>query len=202
MVWGSNMGSEGIVEMAVNDLADEFRENPDEFFNEYDFCHRFFCKLYPEFKNLIHSEYPTRKRFIKEMASGEKYVSGKHCFEPEIKKGIRDKYALAVFKEEFYNKYKNELSRLDGLSNTDFDIRYIYMDFAFEFKYISSGSINVIGEIEFDIFKLKEATEAENKYLIIFIKKIFGDEGFKHIIEHLNEFKKNEKVVNILIFSK
>ncbi|MCZ3366275.1 MULTISPECIES: hypothetical protein [Methanobacterium] len=194
------MGLEGIVEMAVNDLADEFRENSDEFFNEYDFRHRFFCKLYPEFKNLIHSEYPTRKRFIRKNASGEKYISGTHCFEPEIKKGIKEKYALAVFKEEFYNKYKNELSRLDDLLN--FDIRDIYIDFAFEFKYITSGDISVIREIEFDIFKLKEAAEAGNKYLIIFIKKLFGDEGFKQIIEPLNEFKKNEKVVNILIFSK
>jgi hypothetical protein len=194
------MGLEGIVEMAVNDLADEFRENSDKFFNEYDFRHRFFCKLYPEFKNLIHSEYPTRKRFIRKNASGEKYISGTHCFEPEIKKGIKEKYALAVFKEEFYNKYKNELSRLDDLLN--FDIRDIYIDFAFEFKYITSGDISVIREIEFDIFKLKEAAEAGNKYLIIFIKKLFGDEGFKQIIEPLNEFKKNEKVVNILIFSK
>jgi hypothetical protein len=202
MVWGSNMGSEGIVEMAVNDLADEFRENSDEFFNEYDFRHRFFCKLYPEFKNLIHPEYPTRNRFIKEKASGEKYISGKNCFEPEIKKGIRDKYALAVFKEEIYNKHKNELSPGNRLSNMDLDIRDIYLDFAFEFKYITSGNISVIREIEFDIFKLKKAAEAGNKYLIIFIKKIFGDEGFKQIIEPLNEFKKNENVVNVLIFSK
>lgn len=200
------MNSQAIIELAINELADEFQENPDEFFNEHDFHHLFFCKLYPEFKHLIHPEYPTRKRFIKEKSSDEDYTFGKHCFEPEIKKGVRGHYDFAIFKEGFYNEYKSALDRFDRLSNknvdTNVDIRHKYIDFAFEFKYITSGSISVIKEVEFDIFKLKNAEEAENKYLIIFIKKIFSAKGFKQIIGPLTKFKKSEKGLEILIFSK
>ena len=200
------MGSEGIVEMAIDDLAEEFQESPVEFFNEHDFQNRFFCRLYPEFKNLVHPEYPTRKRFIKKKTSNGNYISGKDCFEPETKEGTRDHYALAIFKEEFYNSHKNELYDFGRLSNEDIssnlNINDIYMDFVFEFKYITRGSISPIREIEFEIFKLKEATEARNKYLLIFIRKIFSIDEFKQIIEPLNEFKKNEKGLEILIFSK
>ena len=200
------MGSQGIVEMAIDDLAEEFQESPGEFFNEHDLQSRFFCRLYPEFKNLIHPEYPTRKRFIKEKTSNGNYISGKDCFEPEAKEGVRDHYALAIFKEEFYNKYKNELDGFGRLSDDDIssnlNIKDPYIDFVFEFKYITSGSISALREIEFEIFKLKEATEVENKYLLIFIKKIFNIEEFKQIIEPLNEFRKNEKGLEILIFSK
>jgi hypothetical protein len=200
------MMSQAVIEVAVNELADEFYQNPDEFFNEHDFHHLFFCKLYPKFKHLIHPEYPTRKRFIKEKASDEEYSLGKHCYGPEIKKGVRGHYDFAVFKEEFYNKHKNALDRFDRLSNknvnTNLDSDHKYIDFAIEFKYITSGSISVIKEIEFDIFKLQNAEEAENKYLIIFIKKIFSDRGFKQIIGPLNKFQADEKNVEILIFSK
>ncbi len=195
------MSSQGIVELAIEELADEFQENPDEFFNEHDFRHRFFCKLYPEFNNLVHPEYPTRMRFIKEKAPDEEYIRGKQCFEPGAKKGVRSSYDLAIFKEEFYDR--NALNRFGRLSNkdVDIDIKDKYIDFAFEFKYITSGSVD-IREIEFDIFKLKNAEEAENRYLVIFIRKIFGDEGFKQIIGQLNKFKAAEKGVEILIFSK
>ena len=200
------MGNQGIVELKIEDLATEFQENPDEFFNEHDFHHKFYCMLYPEFKNLIHPEYPTRKRFIKEKATEEDYVFGTHCFDPEIKKGVRGHYDFVIFKEKFYNEHKNTLDKFDRLSNkkvdTNIDIKNQYIDFAFEFKYITSGSINVIKEIEFDIFKLKEASEAENRYLIIFIKKVFSDNGFKQIIEPLNKLKDSEKGLEILIFSK
>lgn len=200
------MGSHGIVEMAIDDLAEEFQESPDEFFNEHDLQSRFFCRLYLEFKNLIHLEYPTRKRFIKEKTSDKNYISGKHCFEPETNEGVRDHYALAIFKEEFYNNYKNELDGFGRLSDDDIssnlNIRDTYMDFVFEFKYITSGGISAIREIEFKIFKLKEATESRNKYLLIFIKKIFGIKEFKQIIEQLNEVRANENGLEILIFSK
>ena len=98
------------------------------------------------------------------------------------------------------------LDQFDRLSNknvnTNIDIQDQYIEFAFEFKYITNGSISVIKEIEFDIFKLKEAKEAKNKYLIIFIKKIFSDKGFNQIIKPLNKLKEEEKGIEILIFSK
>ncbi|MGF7118645.1 hypothetical protein [Methanobacterium oryzae] len=200
------MSNQAIIELALNELADEFQNNPDEFFNEHDFHHKFFCMLYPKFKNLIHPEYPTRKRFIKERAENEKYIFGKHCFDPDTKKGVRGHYDFVIFKEEFYNEHKDALDKFDRLSNkkvdTNIDIEDMYIDFAFEFKYITSGSINVIKEVEFDIFKLNEAAEAENKYLIIFIKKIFSDKGFRQIIEPLNKLKKEQKVIEMLIFSR
>lgn len=200
------MSNISTVELKIEELADEFYENTDEFFNEHDFHHKFFCMLYPEFKNLIHPEYPTRKRFIKDKAADEEYIFGTHCFEPEIKKGVRGHYDFVIFKEEFYNKHRNALDKFDRLSNkkvdTNIEIKDQYIDFAFEFKYITSGSINAIKEIDFDIFKLKEANEAKNKYLVIFIKKIFSDKGFKQIIEPLTKFQKEEKEIEILIFSK
>ena len=200
------MDNQAIVELKIDELAVEFQENPDEFFNEHDFHHKFYCMMYPEFKNLIHPEYPTSKKFIKEKAASEKYTLDIHCFDPEIKKGVRGHYDFVIFKEEFYNKYESTLEHFDRLSskdiNTNIDIEDKYIDFAFEFKYITNGSISVINEIEFDIFKLREAKEVENKYLIIFIKKIFSDKGFKQIIKPLNNLKKEEKNVEILIFSK
>ncbi|MGZ7116490.1 MAG: hypothetical protein ACXVHS_03450 [Methanobacterium sp.] len=200
------MKSQAVIELKIEELAHEFLENPDEFFNEHDFHHKFYCMLLPEFKNLVHPEYPTRKRFIKTKAADEKYALGIHCFDPEIKKGVRGHYDFVIFKEDFYNKYEGALEHFDRLSNkdvtTNIDIKDQYIDYAFEFKYITSGSISVINEIEFDIFKLKEAREAENKYLIIFIKKIFSDKDFRQIIKPLNILQKEEKGIEILIFSK
>lgn len=81
------------------------------------------------------------------------------------------------------------------------DILHPYIDSVFEFKYITNGSIGVIKEIKFDIFKLLNADEAENKYLIIFLKKL-SKKGFKQLIEPLNKFKSYEKNINILIYSR
>lgn len=200
------MSKEGIIEQKIEELADEYLENSDEFFNEHDFHHKFYCLMYPEFNNLIHPEYPTRQRFIREKASDEDYVFGTHCFNPDIKKGVRGHYDFTIFKEEFYNEHIGTLDQFDRLSNksvdTNIDIEDQYIEFAFEFKYITSGSINIIKEIEFDIFKLKEAKEVKNKYLIIFIKKIFSDKGFNQIIKPLNKLKEENKGIKILIFSK
>ncbi len=160
--------------------------------------------MHPEFMNLIHPRYPTRQRFIREKTSDETYLFDIHCFDPEIKKGVRGHYDFAIFNEEFYNKHLGELDQFDRLSNknvdTNIDIEDQYIDFAFEFKYITNGSINNVKEIEFDIFKLKEAKEVENKYLIIFIKKIFSDKGFDQIIKPLNKLKKKKKGLKFLYF--
>lgn len=205
-VSGVFMKNQAIIELAVEELADEFQENPDEFFNEHDFHHKFFCILYPEFNNLVHPEYPTRKRFIKERTPDEEYAYGTHCFEPIVKKGVRGHYDFVIFKEKFYSKHKDSLDKFDRLSNkdvnTNIDIEDQYIDFVFEFKYITGGSKNIIREIEFDLFKLNQAEEVENKYLIVFIRKVFSDKGFKQIIEPLNKLKKEQKEIEMLVFSK
>ena len=48
-------------------------------------------------------------------------------------------------------------------------INYKYIDIAIEFKYIT-GYLN-INEIKFDLFKLNEAEEVNNKILVVFLKK-------------------------------
>jgi len=207
---GFNVDNQAIIELKIQELSDDFYENPDEFFNEHDFHHKFYCMMYLEFKNLLHPEYPTRKRFVKDKLDAEEYSYGIHCFNPEDqnlrKKSRRGHYDFAIFKEEFYYEHIGMLDQFDRLSNknvnTNIDIQDQYIEFAFEFKYITNGSISVIKEIEFDIFKLKEAKEAKNKYLIIFIKKIFSDKGFNQIIKPLNKLKEEEKGIEILIFSK
>jgi hypothetical protein len=204
------MDNQAIIELKIQELSDEFYEYPDHFFNEHDFHHKFYCMMYPEFDNLLHPEYPTRMRFIKEKSNNEEYSLGIHCFNHEDenlrKNSRRGHYDFVIFKEKFYNDHIGKLDQFDRLSNkkihTNIDIKDQYIEFAFEFKYITNGSISVINEIEFDIFKLKEAKEVKNKYLIIFIKKIFSDKGFNQIIKPLNKLKEEEKGIEILIFSK
>ena len=204
------MDDQAIVEFKIQALSDEFYEHPDEFFNEQDFHHRFYCMMLPEFNNLIHPEYPTQKRFIMDKSDDEAYTYGMHAFDPDDphirKKSRRDHYDFAIFNDKFYNKHKDMLEQFDGLSNnnleTNIDINHQYIEFAIDFKYITNGSISHIKEVEFDIFKLKQAKEVKIKYLIIFIRKIFGDEGFSQIIKPLIKLQEDEKGVEILIFSK
>jgi hypothetical protein len=61
------------------------------------------------------------------------------------------------------------------------------MGYVFGFKYITSGSINV-NEVKFDIFKLKEAREAFNKYLIIFNKQeqFWAKKVLSKLLKHWN----------------
>lgn len=198
------MANQAIVELAIEELGDEFQNNPDEFFNEHDFQHRFYCILYPKFKNLIHPQYPTRMRFIKEKTPEEEYAYGTHCFEPIINKGVRGHYDFVIFKEELYNLHKESLDRFVRPSNKDakIDFEDQYIDFAFKFKYITGASKSIIRDIEFDLFKLNEAREAQNKYQIIFIKKIFSDKGFQELIRPLEKLRKEQENVEMLIFSK
>lgn len=203
MKQGIYMDLKGIVEKEINDLIEEYLDKPDEFFNEHDFQHLFFCKLYPHLEQLIHPEYPTRKRFIKNKENKEAYIGLEHSFELKTGKGGREHYDLVIFKQDFYDKYGKELNRFAGLANKNLDIENKYMDYVFEFKYITSSSINVINEVKFDIFKLKEAREAFNKYLLIFIKKsIMDNKDFKQIIETLEQIRESERGVEIIITSK
>jgi len=133
---------------------------------------------------------------------------GIYCFNPEDKnlrkKSRRGHYDFAILKEEFYNEYIGTLEQFDRLSNknvnTNIDILHPYIDSVFEFKYITNGSIGVIKEIKFDIFKLLNAYEAKNKYLIIFMKEL-SKKGYEQLIEPLNKFKSEEKQIDIRIYS-
>lgn len=96
------MNSSEIVKNAINSLCENFMDSPNNFFNEHDFHHKFFCILYPEFKDILHPEYPTRRRFVKEKGDYEKHIEGVHCFEPyETNKGRRGHYDFVIFKETF-----------------------------------------------------------------------------------------------------
>lgn len=196
------MNSSKTVEDAIKSLRENFKASPDYFFNEHDFHHKFFCILYSKFENVLHPEYPTRKRFVKEKGDFESYVKGVHCFEPNAtNKGRRGHYDFVIFKETFYNMYKDSFEILSNKKvETNLKIKDKYLDYALEFKYITSGSKSVIGEVEFDIFKLEQSEEAEKKYLIIFIRRErMSEKGFRQIIEPLTEFQKSRKDVEILI---
>jgi hypothetical protein len=166
--------------------------------------------MLPEFKNLIHPEYPTRKRFIMDKSDDKEYSFGVHAFNPDDpllrKESRRGHYDFVIFNDKFYNKHNDMLEQFDRLSNNNVDINLDinnqYIDFVFDFMYITDGRISIINVVEFEIFKLNEAKEAKIKYLIIFIKKIFGDKGFNQIIRPLIKLQAEEKGVEIIIFSK
>lgn len=199
------MGSREIIETAIEELKNEFLQNEDEFFNEHDFHHIFFCKLYKKFDHLIHPEYPTRNRFIRDRGVHDNYISGVHSAQPEAtRKGVRGHYDFVIFNEDFYETNRDALDRFERLSNklvdTNLDITDQYIDYAFEFKYVTSGSKSFVEEVEFDIFKLKEANEVNKKYLIVFIKKNrFSEKGFNQIISPLTTFAESEKDLEIII---
>ena len=56
------MNIQNIIELKIQELKNEFYKYPDEFFNEHDFHHKFYCMMSPEFNNLLHPEYPTREK--------------------------------------------------------------------------------------------------------------------------------------------
>ncbi len=128
------MNSQKIVEIAIEELKNEFLLNEDEFFNEHDFHHIFFCKLYPKFNHLIHPEYPTRNRFIRDKGTHNNYLTGVHSAQPDAKnKGRRGHYDFVIFNENFYETHKDALDRFERLSNklvnTNLDRTDQYIDY-------------------------------------------------------------------------
>ena len=75
------MDSLEIVDKAIENLVEEFKNREDYFFNEHDIHHVFYCKL-SSLGDLVHPEYPTRMRFIRIRGknTGETYENGIHCF--------------------------------------------------------------------------------------------------------------------------
>jgi hypothetical protein len=196
---GYSVNSIEIVERAINELIIEFKDRRDYFFNEHDIHHVFYCKL-SDLGDLIHPEYPTKKRFIRirNKDMGHSYIEGEHCFEPDVKKGVRGHYDFVVLNQDFYNKYQSNFPRISNKRlNTNLDIDYKYIDVAIEFKYITD-TFNLL-EIEYDLFKLKQADEVKHKKLIIFTRRRKTDKNFEDSIKLLENLKKDENEVNIKI---
>jgi len=150
--------------------------------------------------DLIHPEYPTQKRFIRIRGkkTDEKYEDGIHCFNPSIKKGVRGHYDFIVLNEDFYNKYSNDFNKISNKRvNINSELDFPYIDIAIEFKYIT-GTFD-IREINYDLFKLKQADEVKNKKLIIFTRKRETDKNYEKMIKSLEDIKNTEKEIEIEI---
>lgn len=209
------MDSEKIVENAIKELENEFKNNQDRFFNEHALHHVFFCKL-SELGDLVHPEYPTRKRFKKDKGDSPEYISGEHSCPPSIKGPKRGHYDFVVLKQEFYDKFKDcgndndpRKNKFERLSSKDFETNLDlegkeYLDIVIEFKYVTeSFSEKNFVDYDFDIFKLKEAEEAKTKIFLVFLRKRkIGDKMYKEVINWLEKRKEEEKDnIKMLIFT-
>ena len=174
-----------LIEDSIEELRKEYYDNPNNFYNEHDFHHIFFniahLRLDDESKSLLHPEYPTRKRFIRDKSKHEEYEKEKHSFPPDKKFGKRGHYDFVILNSEFYKRYKDNLPKLSNKTvMVNNDINYKYIDIVIEFKFITVYLD--INEIKFDLFKLNEAEEVNKKLLIIFLKKgPHFDEFYKNI---------------------
>jgi hypothetical protein len=197
---GDNMNSLKVVNKAIEDLIQEFNKRPDYFFNEHDLHHVFYCKL-TSLGDLIHPEYPTKKRFIRIRGkkTDETYEDGVHCFEPDVKKGRRGHYDFVVLNETFYNQNREDFDKLSN-STVDInkDIDYPYIDIAIEFKYIT-GTFDQ-REIEYDRFKLKKANEVLHKKLIIFTKPRKG-KNYDSMRSYLDYIEGSGKEIQIEVIN-
>ena len=188
-----------LIKDSIEELRIEYYHNPNNFFNEHDFHHIFFniahSKLDDKSKSLLHPEYPTRKRFIREKSKNEEYTMEKHSFLLDKKLGKRGHYDFVVLNNEFYKKYRNNLDKLSNKTvMVNKDIDYKYIDIAIEFKFITKNLD--IDEVKFDLFKLNQAEEVEAKLFIIFIKK-----GIHHFDEFYSNIQNLEKgKVEVKIF--
>lgn len=67
---------------------------------------------------------------------------------------------INVFNENFYKTHKDALDRFERLSNklvdTNLDITGQYIDYAFEFKYVTSGSKSFVEEVNLMFSSLKK----------------------------------------------
>ena len=180
-----------LIKDSLEELKKEYQKNPNNFFNEHDFHHIFFnvvySKLGDESKLLFHPEYPTRKRFVREKEKDEEYEKDKHSFSLDKNKGKRGHYDFVVLKEGFYEDNKDDINKLSNktvLINKK--INYKYIDTAIEFKY-TTGYLD-INQIKFDLFKLNEAEEVDNKILVVFLKKeVPNSKEISRDIQNLNK---------------
>lgn len=193
------MDSVEIVNTAINELIEEFNVRKDYFFNEHDIHHVFYCKL-SKLGDLVHPEYPTLKRFvrIRGKKTDETYEDGVHCFDPTVKQGVRGHYDLVVLNKDFYHEYQDNFDKLSNKKvNSNADVNYPFIDVAIEFKYIT-GTFDP-REIDYDIFKLKQADEVKHKKLIIFTRKRETDKNYSKMIESLENLKERENELHVEI---
>ena len=193
------MNSLIIVENALEELINEYKDRKDYFFSERDIHAVFYCKL-SALGDLVHPEYPTRKKFIRIRGkkTDERYTEGIHCFEPTDKSGKRGHYDFAVLNKTFYKKFQADTRRLSSeIAETNIDLNYQYIDIAIEFKYIT-GTFDQ-REVEYDLFKLKQASEVENKMLIIFTRRRPTDKKYDDMLRSLRKIKENEPKLHIEI---
>lgn len=188
-----------IVDNAIKELIAEYQVLKNYYFREREIHYIFYGKL-SSLGELVHPEYPTQKRFkrIKGKKTDETYTEGIHSFDPHLKKGRTGSYDIVILNREFYNKYKNNLVKLASSkvdSNKDLNCEYI--DIAIEFKYIT-GTFN-LREVEYDIFKLKQASEVKHKKLIIFTRRRLTDKKYPDMIKTLEKIKNDEPGLHIEI---
>lgn len=198
------MNSEKIVQNAIGELKLDFRKNRNCFFNEHDLHHVFFCKLSP-LGNLVRAEYPTRRRFFADMEDSDEYIRGKHSFPPRgenvPKRSRRGHYDFAILSEDFYSEFKGLSDRFERLSSKNIDTNLDqegrkYVDIAIEFKYIAGQCQRE--NIEFCIFKLKEAEEVKKKIFLVFIRKEgMSPERYEKIINFLGTVKTESKEIEM-----
>lgn len=101
-----------------------------------------------------------------------------------------------VLNKTFYNKYKDNFEKLSNKTvDRNLEINYPYLDIVIEFKYIT-GTLDV-REIEYDLFKLKQANEAQIKKLIIFNRK--GNNKFYENLKTLEKLISSESDLQIQI---
>lgn len=193
------MDSLKIVDKAILELIEEYKKRKNYFFSEREIHAIFYCKL-SSLGDLVHPEYITRKRFkrIRGKKTNERYTEGIHCFEPSDKLGKRGHYDFGVLNKEFYTKYKYDIKRLSNEeAGTNLDLKIPYLDIAIEFKYIT-GTFDE-REVEYDLFKLKQASEVENKKLIIFTKKRPTDKNYDTMIQSLEKMSDEESEIDIKV---
>lgn len=204
-IWGcKSLNSEQIVQNAIGGLKEDFRNNRNCFFNEHDLHHVFFCKL-SQLRNLVRPEYPTRRRFFTDKEDSNEYIRGKHSFPPRgenvPKRSRRGHYDFAILDEDFYSEFKGLSDRFERLSSKNVDTNLDqegrkYVDIAIEFKYITGQCQRE--NIEFCIFKLKEAEEVRKKIFLVFIRKEgISPERYEKIINFLNKMKEESKEIEM-----
>ena len=157
-----------LIEKTLKTVINKYHEVPYNFFNEHEFHNYCFHVFYskPEFNklyeseidigkrtNILHPEYPSIKRFSREKA------------EPSAK-GWRARYDLAILKPEFIKKQK--MGTVTNRDNKKAAKDSVNLVAVVEFKYITKGGESFKHEIKYDHCKLREAHEAELKYMIVF----------------------------------
>jgi hypothetical protein len=179
---------------SIKTIINQFHRKPDIFLNEHDFHHYCYHSFYrqKEFSrlyetsdgrrtNILHPEYPTLKRFSRK--------------EPKVDpKGVRARYDMAILNPNFIENNEFEKVRCRDISKfKPRDYRMKNLIAAMEFKFIIKHGDQFKHEILYDHLKLKNAEEAELKYMLVFTNTIDKEiDYFKNL--RLNRDKEIKKI--------